>query len=233
MSGLKRRIQAVEQKTAKLRSQPSQRPSPETPEEWLAYFEAMGREGTFDCEPDFPKALALYRDAVQDPKRTAFYWHEGVRRPVPEACRGQAYVRVNGAGEVLPEDVDVNEGLHRPVVNAAREGWNWLAGMALRALDGLPPVTEAEFHSLRDWLDNVMAKTDREAFSTESIELSAPRRRSYSTTPFNLWLNMRGDGPRGVNAGEQAEAVRRLQARYRDDSRQSTDAASTGDGSIG
>jgi hypothetical protein len=37
---------------------------PRDEDEWLAAFEAMGRDGCFDPEPEFPEALALFRDAL-------------------------------------------------------------------------------------------------------------------------------------------------------------------------
>jgi hypothetical protein len=68
MKGLRQRIKAVETALAKrLRQPPPRRPPPDTAEEWLAAFETMGRSGEFDGEPDFPKALAFYRDAVHSP----------------------------------------------------------------------------------------------------------------------------------------------------------------------
>jgi hypothetical protein len=38
---------------------------PETDADWLAVFEAHGRGGEFDGEPDFPVALEAYRRAVE------------------------------------------------------------------------------------------------------------------------------------------------------------------------
>jgi hypothetical protein len=37
---------------------------PETAADWLAAFERLGRQGFFDEEPDYPAALAAYREAV-------------------------------------------------------------------------------------------------------------------------------------------------------------------------
>jgi hypothetical protein len=43
---------------------PSDRPSELTPKEWLEQVEAQGREGAFAAEPDYPVALAAYREAL-------------------------------------------------------------------------------------------------------------------------------------------------------------------------
>jgi hypothetical protein len=37
-------------------------------DEWLAGYEAWGKEGYFDAEPDFPVAMAAYRQALAEAK---------------------------------------------------------------------------------------------------------------------------------------------------------------------
>jgi hypothetical protein len=38
---------------------------PQTDADWLSIFEGLGRAGFFDAEPDFPRALEVYRRAVE------------------------------------------------------------------------------------------------------------------------------------------------------------------------
>jgi hypothetical protein len=215
MGGLRRRIAALERKLAKGPEQ-SARPGPadEAALGWLATFEAMGQEGTFDCEPDFPKALAYYREAIRDATAPAYYRHEGRPRPVPEPYRGRSFVRVDAAGHIIPDGVDVNQGVLRRVTCAADEGWDWLTAMALRVTRGVAPVTEAEFLELTDWLGNVLRATDPATFSAGPLEVGTACGAGDGTTPCDLWRAMREQGPRGSEAGEQAEAARRLKGRY-------------------
>jgi hypothetical protein len=227
MGGLRQRIKAVETQLAKRLGKPLHRgPAPETAEQWLAAFEAMGRSGEFDGEPDFPKALAYYRDAVRSPTSGAYYRRAGRLRALSESCRGRSYVRVDGDGNVMPDGVDVSRGVLCRVVRAADEGWEWLAGMSLRILGGVPAVTEAEFLELTDWLGAVPRSMDEPTFHGGEIDLGTVCGASYQTTPANLWMSMRNGGPRALDAGEYAEAVRRLKARYGDGRAATIDAAS-------
>jgi hypothetical protein len=62
----------LRQRVASLTKRAKQLPQPATPEPdadaWLAWFEAWGRDGYFDNEPDFPLALGTYRQALADAK---------------------------------------------------------------------------------------------------------------------------------------------------------------------
>ena len=215
MSRLQRRIAAVERRMARRRPPPAfSGPVPLPAPEWLAAIEAMGRQGQFEHEPDFRKALAFYRNAIRDPTAPASYRHAGQSRPLPEPYRGRSCVRVDACGNIIPDGVDVNHGVNCRVTSAADQGWQWLAGMALRVLGGVPPVSEAEFRELTDWLTDVLRTADSATFSVGVIEVGTAGAVSSQTTPFNLWMQMREEGPRGWGAGEQAEAVRRLRARY-------------------
>jgi hypothetical protein len=225
MRGLRQRIKAVETQLAKRLRQPLPRsPAPKTAEEWLAAFEELGRSGEFDGEPDFPKALAFYQDAVRNPTSRAYYRRAGRLRPLPEFCRAGSYVRVDGDGNVMPDGVEVSRGVLCRVMRAADEGWEWLAGMSLRILGGVPAVTEAEFLELTDWLGLVSHSMDEARFHGGEIDLGTACGASYKTTPANLWMSMRDGGPRGYDAGEQAEAVRRLRGRYGEDGAAKADA---------
>jgi hypothetical protein len=209
MNGLRWRIKAVERELVKRLEQPLQPDSaPTTAEEWLVAFEAMGREGRLDGEPDYPLALAQYRDALRNPTPSAYYRYDGALRDLPESYRDRTHVRVSGEGNILRDGVDVTRGVYCPVLHAADEGWQWLAGMSLRIMGGVPPVTEAEFQELTDWLYDVLRHIDKPTFSGGEIDLQPPCGASYFTTPSNLWMSMRNGGPRALDAGEYAEAVR-------------------------
>jgi hypothetical protein len=215
MTGLRRRIRALESGLAKRLEQPVRTDqAPGTGPEWLAAFEAMGREGQFEHEPDFPRALAFYREAIRDATAPAYFRHAGQPRPLPEPYRGRSFVRVDAGGNIISDGVDVNHGVNCRVTSAADEGWQWLAGMALRVQCGIPPVSEAEFQELTDWLTDVLRYTDSATFSGGVLDVGTAGAASSQTTPFHLWMQMREEGPRGLAAGEQAEAVRRLRARY-------------------
>jgi hypothetical protein len=66
---LDRRLQRI---TTRLRAtKPPEAPFDLDENQWLAAFEALGDAGHFVHEPDFPKALAEYRDALDAAHRQA------------------------------------------------------------------------------------------------------------------------------------------------------------------
>ena len=72
-----------------------------------------------------------------------------------------------------------------------------------------PPVTEAEFRDLATWL-----RANRRRLETQAGDGRCVVQFRWGTaTAFNVELMMER-GPRTTNAGELAEAVRRLRARY-------------------
>jgi hypothetical protein len=205
---------------AKRAARPENRPDHRTEDEWLDRFESWGREGFFDSEPDFPTALAFYRAALQKAKAQAdppweppddFMPGAEEQRRLFEWRHGGAFRRVDADGNVLPEGTDVNRGLFRrcdrfPEVQQGRE---WLAGMIQRRADGVPPVTIAEFENLASWF---AAHQDRlTALSRPSYLLEVGDGRQDSVSNLRCKLD---EGPRGWDAGEVAEQIRRLRARY-------------------
>ena len=130
-----------------------------TDEEWLVRFESWGREGFFNSEPDFPQALAFYRDELRKAKSQVdppwdppegFMAGAARHRRLYEWRQGCEFRRVDADGNVLPEGTDVSLGLTRSFYRfpELQEGWGWLAGMVLRQAHGVPPVTIAEFEKL-------------------------------------------------------------------------------------
>ena len=108
----------------------SDRPPELTPAEWLKKFEAQGREEPFAAEPDYPVALAAYRDALN---------------------KAQADL---GPGEEMPALLVHCQGRYQHVEQPPPEveaAWKWLAELSLRPGYGIPPATEAEFRELAAW----------------------------------------------------------------------------------
>jgi hypothetical protein len=164
-----------------------------TDEEWLAQFEAYGREGCFAAEPDFPAALAAYRRAL-------------------EQAASQADPPFDPPAGFLPALTDLPHLRLRnwrnpsrfPAVHAA---WDGLAEMLGRVWQGTPPLTEAEFDELAAWFGGNQERLYRRWGPDGLIELGDGRRVSVS----NIRYGLQG-GPRVSGAGELAEDVRRLRA---------------------
>jgi hypothetical protein len=230
---LKHRMQRIEraEKASRSRSQRreelAQRAAPQenppghiTEEEWLSLFESWGQEGFFDCEPDFPTALTLYRAALQKAKAQAdppwdppvdFMPGEEEHRCQFEWRHGGLYRRLDADGNVLPERTDVNRGLFRRFTRfpEVEQGWQWLAGMTQRQAQGVPPLTVAEFEELACWFKANRERLDALWRPSYLLEVGDGKRDSV----MNLG-SMLDEGPRGWKAGEIAAQIRRLRARY-------------------
>src|SRR5262249_1850303 len=99
-------------------------PDPDA-DDWLARYEAWGKQRCFDLEPDFPIALAAYRQALTEAK----------------ACPDQP-----ANGDLLGFKAKYRfPALHR--------AWDWLAGMMLRRVRNQSPVTMKEFDDLAAWFE--------------------------------------------------------------------------------
>jgi hypothetical protein len=165
---------------------------PKTEEEWLAAFEEAGRRGWFDAEPDFPKALQFYRQALQ-------------------TARSQANPTWDPPEDFLPRTPEDRRRFewHRAWFAAVSEGLNWLQAMAWRRARHTPPVGEAEYYQLAAWLRaNRWRLEARSADHLCLVDLGWGR-----TSAFNLELLMES-GPRQTDAGVLAEAVRQLQRKF-------------------
>jgi hypothetical protein len=233
---LKHRVQRIERAEKAIRSRSqrredlAQRAAPQenrpgqiTEDEWLGLFESWGRQGWFDSEPDFPTALTFYRAALQKAQAQADPpWEPPVDfMPGAEEHRrrfewrhGGVYQRVDADGNVLPEGTDVKRGLFRRCNRfpEVEQGWAWLVGMTQRRVKGVPPVTLAEFDELACWFE-----ANREpltALSRPSYLLEVGDGKTESVS--NLCSKLE-EGPRGWEAGEVAEQIRRLRARYGED----------------
>src|SRR5437868_4753831 len=95
------------------------------------YFEGLGRDGVFDAEPDFPVALAFYRDALRQA-------HASIDPPFDPPAGFRSDVQFPHARLQCWRTPD-----RFPHVWG---GLDWLSEMLSRVEGGLPPLTEVEFH---------------------------------------------------------------------------------------
>jgi hypothetical protein len=166
-----------------------------TEEEWLTRFEALGRQGCLAAEPDFPAALAGYREALHQ-------------------AQAQAQPPFDPPADFMPHLADLprlrllnwRSPSRFPQVHAA---WEWLAEMVRRVCTGIPPVTEVEFQALEAWFNAHVHRLERLAGSSQCLDLGDGR----LTTAVNIRCGL-SHGPRASGAGVLAEELRRLQARW-------------------
>lgn len=162
--------------------------------EWLAAFEELSRQGVFDAEPEFPVALAAYRAAL-------------------DAARSSTDPRFDPPAEFLP-------GLSGPPLPA--EFWrsadrfpelctalDWLHEMLGRVVEGVPPVTVAEFEELAAWFHANEDRLRERSQPSGVLDLADGRQTSCTNVRCEL-----ARGPRAVGAGRIAEDVRGLRERW-------------------
>jgi len=155
---------------------------------WVAALEAAGADPRAAREPDYARAVAALRAAVAaDPLGPPPGWFEPGRSP-PD--RFVAWCRSRP----------------RPGVEAARA---WATELLLRALDGTPPVTNAEFEHLAAWMRANETRLRGLAGADGLVPLG-----DGSGAVLDGVLAALGCGPQWPGAGEVAEMVRRLRARY-------------------
>lgn len=166
-----------------------------TDEDWLELFAACGQEGHCDQEPDFPMALAFYRDALLRAKTQT----DPPFDPPPD---------------FLPNQMETPHERLRTWRNPVRfpevhEGWDWLAEILGRVLDGVPPVSTAEFDELMQWFSANESRLYQLSAPSYLLNVDAGR----AVVLANLRYRLR-QGVRASGAGELAEDLRRLRARY-------------------
>jgi hypothetical protein len=166
-----------------------------TEEDWLACYEDWGRQGHFQGEPDFPSALAAYRQALEQARAGT----DPPFDPPDDFMPGL---------DDLPQLRLLNwrDKYRFPAVHAA---WEWLAEMLHRITEGTPPVTEAEFHELAEWFRANDARLYTLSAPSHLLDLGGGRTTDATNVRYQL-----SKGPRVLRAGEVAEDVRRLRARY-------------------
>jgi hypothetical protein len=90
-------------------------------------------------------------------------------------------------------------------------GHDWLMEMLWRVQRGIPPVTEAEFAELGAWFEANEERLATLADSSGLFDVGHGRRTCCSSIRYAL-----RQGPRAEGAGELAEDIRQLRARYGD-----------------
>jgi hypothetical protein len=169
------------------------------PTSWLQKFEAMARSGLVAHEPDFPKALEMYRSAL-------------AAAGPDKLCSCRSVQLVNGV-EVPRGTAErgVIVGTIQEQRCQACEAKRWLLEIALRATNRIPPVTEEEFEQLRQWISD--------PGNLRRVQKASPDGHGMvqfswgSMSAFNVLFQMR-KGPREFGAGEAAQAVRWLKQQY-------------------
>jgi hypothetical protein len=190
---LRQRLRRLEERVRRTVGQ--KRDAPEnlsdlTAEDWLERYEAWGQAGHFAAELDFPKALAWYRQAVQQARATNDPPFDPPMDYLP----------------VLPLRQRRREwrcGRHFPSVDAA---WWWLFEMLRRVAKGKPPVTEAEFQALAAWFE---ANAARLFQRDQGFDLGSGRATSVVAIRCGL-----ASGPRALGVTAVVEDLRQLKAQY-------------------
>jgi hypothetical protein len=164
-----------------------------TEEDWLESFAEAGRRGCFAAEPDFPLALAAYRDAV----RIAAVAADPPFFPPPDFLPGR------------PERRRVEEWRRPRNYPGVRAAFQWLLELWGRVERGTPPVTEAEFAGLAAWFEANAGRIYESTRPSQQVPLGGGRTTTVALVRSKLWR-----GARALGAGEAAEDVRQLMALY-------------------
>jgi hypothetical protein len=164
-------------------------------EDWLELFAVWGQDGRFDHEPDFPTALAFYQDAIQ-------------------RAQAQTDPPFDPPPDFLPNLRDAPHVRRRAWRNHGRfpevyEGWDWLAAILLRVLDGVPPVSTAEFEELARWFSANEARLYQLSAPSYSLDVGAGRTLLLANLRYELRKGVRTSG-----SGQLAEDLRRLRTRF-------------------
>jgi len=184
---LKRLSQSIHLAVPKERRPPVWRPD----EERLADLDACA--GEFENESDFPRALELYRDAIQaatasiDPP---FEPPDDFRAGQPRFIRLYCW-RCEGR---FPQVVELRE---------------WLSEMHWRKHMGIPPVSEAEFADLAMWFSANEERLQEMEKTTSLLAIG----NGEATSCWQLRSGIQ-QGPREDGAGRVADDLRLLRARY-------------------
>jgi hypothetical protein len=192
---LKLRLRRLEERVRRTAGQHCEAPenlSDLTAEDWLERFAAWGEAGPFAAEVDFPKALAWYRQAVQQ-------------------ARAASDPPFDPPADYLPglplrqRRRDWRRGRRYPDVDAA---WWWLFEMLRRVAKGKPPVTESEFQALAAWFEaNAARLFQRE----QGLDLGSGRTTSVVAIRCGL-----ARGPRALGVTEVVEELRQIRAQDAD-----------------
>jgi hypothetical protein len=190
---LLRRLQRLED--AARPEAPTKRPVRLTEEDLLAWYEVQERVGDFAAEPDFPRALAFYRDALQRAQAQADPPFDPPTDFMPNMADLPDLRLLNWRTKARFPDLDA--------------GWWWLAEMHDRVRSGVPPVTETEFRELAAWFDAHDDRLYRQSLPSQLLDLGGGRCTASANVRYGL-----AKGPRAFRAGKVADDVRHLRALY-------------------
>jgi hypothetical protein len=157
-------------------------------EDWLLMYEDWANQGMFVGEPDFPVALAAYRQALAEAKQGQPSWY-----PPADFEPGQ---------RTRQRFASWRHQHHYPAVNKT---WLWLSEFFDRVRQGLPPVTRAEFQELANWFEINQKHLTRLEGPSELVAVSGGRRTCLTNLRYGL---LQGYQARGV--GRLAEDLRHL-----------------------
>ena len=192
------RLRALERRLQKLEcaAQTNAPPSHERlDEEWLVVFTNWGTADGLAREPDYPKAWAAYRQAIEEAQAQV----DPPFDPPPSFLPGRdRHARFRAWRDW-------------PRFTAVRDSWSWLAAMGMRFYRNEPPLSEAEFASLANWFEANVDRLDRLAGGSQLLEW----RPGESTTTTNIRCGIHS-GPRSYDAAGWAEILRALRGRHGD-----------------
>lgn len=192
---LRKRLQRLEVQARRRQPSAEDRWDDPSEEDWLALFEEWGQQGHFQQETDFPTALASYRESLQRAKMQTDPPFDPPADFMPNLTDLPSLRRLNWRNPVRFPDVHA--------------GWDWLAEMLRRVQEGIPPVSTTEFEELSRWFAANESRLYQLSLPSHLLELGGGR----STSLTNLRYGLR-QGVRASRAGELAEDLRQLRARY-------------------
>jgi hypothetical protein len=176
------RLDRLEDRAA---ARPPAAPAPRDEEGWLASFEEWGREGHFDHEPDFPVALALFRAALARARASM----DPPFDPLPEFRPEQRFPHIR-----------LEMWRTKERFSEVCAGLDWLSEMLARLVQGIPPVSEAEFAELAAWFRVHDAALYALSLPSELLDVGGTVGRGVgtfvTTSPTGHGLKARAGSPR-------------------------------------
>lgn len=176
---------------------------------WLDQYTAWGAAGLFDHEPDFPKARAECRAALECA-------HASVDPPWVPPDDFQLAGTATPGYEKQRQAVRRHDwrARHFPAVRSALD---WLDEMRGRILHGIPPVSEAEFAELAAWLEanaqRLDARADQNSSELLDVGVIGDVRHPERVRSWMVKYDLR-QGPRAEGSGRCAEIIRRLRVMF-------------------
>jgi hypothetical protein len=169
-----------------------------TSKEWLERLEQMGRDGYFDGEPDFSRALAEFRTASAKVR--------GSINPPWDLPKYHVYEYTKRGRLAILWD-----NLRDEAVEAAAR---WLANMTKRVFKGLPPISVAEYRALTGWFVANRERILAWAGGADYKRFDLGNGRSRRVFDFDWMIKRDGYGGVRKGTGEVFDDLRRLKALF-------------------